>query len=481
MSFLRPSLRVSAVVSGVALLAGLVSVTPGASAAPAPSRAPSAAASTARAAAPAPARAGARYPGQPPRNYVPYSGPRFGYLGRGMAEQSRIRNQVLATINSTWGGPRDRHGLPLATNGTIRIATWSFGDKGIAKALYAAYLRGVSVQVMSAASINQTHPELSWLRKRLGSASYKRGLAGTQEKVSFVRTCNGSCRGRGGTQHAKFFLFDNVGYAHHRKIVFQGSMNLTSFAWHGQWNTAEVSQNTPAYDQFLSVFKEMRPGTYVNNPYRDFSYDQPVESFFFPLQPWTSWNDPVLRMLNRTRCSNAGVYAHTKIRIIQYAIYQSRGEKIAKRLRQLWNQGCDIAIIYSVTTRPVLNILRNHSGRGAIPMKQSIIRKSDGTIAKYNHSKWMMIAGNYGGQPYQWRTISGSANWANLAISSDEQMQIINGYADGKAYQQAFNNTWVQRTSGPPTLAYISDGRVLPLPENNIPWGTGIYKHMQED
>jgi hypothetical protein len=470
MSGFRPALRGSAVVVGLLLVASLVTANSSASATS--TRAPAVAASSARA---------ARYAGQPPRNYVPYSGARFGYLTRGMAEQSRIRNQVLATIQSTWGGPRDRNGLPLATNGTIRIASWSFGDMGIAKALYAAYRRGVSVQVISAASINKTHPELHWLKKRLGGALYKRGVAGTQDKVSFVRTCNGSCRGRGGTQHAKFFLFDNVGFAHHRRIVFQGSMNLTSFAWHGQWNSAQVSQDTPAYNQFLTVFKEMRPGTYVSRPYRDYSYNQPTESIFFPELPWTRFNDPVLRMLDRTRCTNAGAFAHTKIRINQYAIYQSRGEMIAKRLRQLWNQGCDIAIIYAVTTRPVLGILRNHSGRGAIPMKESIIRGSDGTISKYNHSKWMMIAGNYSGQPNQWKTISGSANWANLALSSDEQMQIVDGYATARSYLQNFNTTWVQRTSGPPTLAYIADGRVTPLPQNDIPWGRGIYKHMSED
>ena len=187
-------------------------------------------------------------------------------------------------------------------------------------------------------------------------------------------------------------------------------------------------------------------------------------------------------MLSRTSCTNAGVYnGRTHIRIIQYAIYQSRGELIAKKLRQLWNAGCDIQIIYSVTTRPVLSILRNHSGRGAIPMKESVIKNGQGQIVKYNHSKWMTIAGNYGGKPAQWKTISGSANWANLALTSDEQMQIVDGYSNARNYNGNFAATWAQRTSGPPTLAYIAEGRVTPLPENNIPWGKGVYKYMSED
>jgi phosphatidylserine/phosphatidylglycerophosphate/cardiolipin synthase-like enzyme len=476
MSALRPVIRWSALLTGLVLTTSLTVTTTSATAAPAPAAKPMA---TKPVASNLAARTGIRY--QPPRNYVPYNGARFGYLGRGRAEQSRIRSQVLATINSTWGGPRDRYGIPLPTNGKIRIASWSFGDKTIGKALVAARNRGVSVQVMAAADINKSHPEWHWLKQHLGTRYYDTRESGSSDRMSFARPCAGSCRGRGGTPHAKFFLFDNVGANHARNIVFQTSMNLTTFAFRGQWNQAEVTSTPAVFAAFMAIFREMRPATYNASPFRDYVTGS-IENIFFPLVDWNSQTDPVLRMLGRTSCTNAGVYnGRTHIRIIQYAIYQSRGEAIAKKLRQLWNAGCDIQIVYSVTTRPVLSILRNHSGRGAIPMKESIIRGSDGTIAKYNHSKWMTIAGNYGGKPAQWKTISGSANWANLALSSDEQMQILDGYATARAYLGNFGITWAQKTSGPPTLAYISEGRTLPLPEDNIPWGTGIYKHMQED
>jgi hypothetical protein len=477
----RPVLRGSALVGGLAVVAGLTVTTTTASAAPiAPSRA-SDFAVAAKASLAARTMAVDLTHWAPPRNYVPYNGARFGYLKRGKAEQARIRSQVLATIQSTWGGPRDRYGLPLASNGKIRIATWSFGDKVIAKALVAARNRGVSVQVMAAKDINKTHPEWGWLKKRLGSHYYNASVPGSSERISFARACAGSCRGRGGTPHAKFFLFDNVGSSHVHDIVFQSSMNLTSFAWHGQWNFAQVTTSAPVYNAFMAVYREMRPATYNSSPFRDYTTGS-IENIFFPLPDDTTARDPVTRMLSRVQCNNSGVYnGHTRIRIIQYAIYQSRGERIAKKLRQLWDQGCDIAIIYSVTTRPVLSILRSHYGRGPIPMKESIIRGHGGTIVKYNHSKWMTIAGNYGGQPGQWKTISGSANWANLALSSDEQMQILDGYSTARAYNGNFGTTWAQKTSGPPTLAYIAEGRVLPIPENNIPWGKGIYKNMTQD
>ena len=55
------------------------------------------------------------------------------------------------------------------------------------------------------------------------------GPPGDRRDQSFARQCRGSCRGRGGTPHSKYFLFDNVGNAHLRNIVVQTSMNLTTF------------------------------------------------------------------------------------------------------------------------------------------------------------------------------------------------------------------------------------------------------------
>ena len=45
---------------------------------------------------------------------------------------------------------------------------------------------------------------------------------------------------------------------------------------------------------------------------------------------------------------------------------------------------------------PVLQILRNGSGRGKVPMRQSGIKNGSGEIVKYNHSKWMTVTGRWG-------------------------------------------------------------------------------------
>jgi phosphatidylserine/phosphatidylglycerophosphate/cardiolipin synthase-like enzyme len=172
----------------------------------------------------------------------------------------------------------------------------------------------------------------------------------------------------------------------------------------------------------------------------------------------------------------------TRIRIIQYAMYGDRGVWIAKRLRALWKAGCDIKMIYSVITRPVLQILRNGSGRGPIPMRQSVTKNGAGEIDKYNHSKWMTITGRWNGLTSAWVTVNGSANWSVASFGNDEQMQRIRSVDQTRHYLLAFNTTWKQPTSKKaPNARYAASGRALPIPgvpEDAPTWGKGIYKFM---
>ncbi|MCW2836442.1 MAG: hypothetical protein JWQ15_556 [Marmoricola sp.] len=418
----------------------------------------------------------ARVAGQPPRNYVVPSGARFAFPNRSKSERLAIRLSVLYTVQSTWGGVLDRYKLPLASNGQIRIATWSFKDMGIARALVAAKNRGVSVQVVAAQGRNEENKPWRYLKRHLGQRYYKPGVAGSSERISFARECRGACRGRGGTPHAKFFLFDNVGADHSRNIVMQSSMNLTSFGYMGQWNFAQVVRSPYVYDRFMRVYREMRLNTPNSAPYRVYPVGD-VTSIFFPFPTATASTDPVMQMLDQVTCTGVpGGSGRTRIRIINYSIYDTRGTWIAKKLRSLWDAGCDIKVIYSLTTRPVLAILRNGSGRGAIPVKQSVILNGAGEIVKYNHSKYMTIAGNYGDNPNAFMTLSGSSNWSNVGLSSDEQMMQISGYGTARAYLLNFDKTWAQNTSRAPTFAPVAEQRGLP--SEQPAFGRGELKHM---
>ena len=434
-----------------------------------------------------PATSAASRIGAPRVNYVPTSRAYFSYPNRKKSERMTIRNRVLKTIQSTWGGHRTRAGLARAGNGTIRLATWSFKDWAIAKALVAARNRGASVQVVAAKGANKGSGPWRYLRRKLGGRLYKPGHMNTRELVSFARQCRGACRGPGGTAHAKYYLFDRVGARRARSIVFNTSMNLTRFAYTSQWNQAQVMKTGGVYHDFMGIFRQARIGRPVAHPYhvKDFGA---VADFFFPRPHARSAQDPVMGILNRTGCTRAtsggNRRGHTRIRIIQYAMYGDRGVWLAKRLRHLWGRGCDIKIIYGVTSRPVLQILRNGSGRGKVPMRQSVIKNSSGEIVKYNHSKWMTVTGRWAGSPSTWLTFTGSANWALLAFGSDEQMQQVKSRAQALHYLRAFGKTWGQKTSKlPPGGRLASFGRTAPalpgVPEDAPTWGRGVYRYMQ--
>ena len=423
--------------------------------------------------------------GAPPVNAPIRAGSYFSYPNRTRSERVAIRKRVLNTIKSTWGGRRDGYGAALAGNGKIRIATWTLNDWAIARALYQAHRRGVSVQVMAAAGPNRTHKPWRWLRGRLHAALYRAGHPETMDRWSFARKCRGSCRGGGGTAHSKYFLFTNVGAAHVPAVTVQSSMNLTRLAYTGQWNQATVSWDRGVHSSFDTIFREARLDRPASGTYRRYT-NGGIQSIFFPKPSTTSGSDPIMQALSTVRClgatSGGDANRRTRIRVIQYAIYGTRGTWIAKRLRSLWNAGCNVRIVYAVSSRPVLSMLRSRSGRGPVPMKQSVIKNSSGEIVKYNHSKWMTITGSVGTSTGAWMVMPGSANWSNLALSSDEQMQQISSYGYTRAYLAAFEKTWKQRSSRPPRLARTTaGGRLLPtVPEQPV-FGQGIYRYLPED
>lgn len=485
-----PVRRISVLVVAAGLLLPILSVVGVSSAASASTS------STASASVPSAAVAKKK----PPKaaNYVMPAGSYFSYPNRTKATKVAIRNKVLAMIRSTKGGPRGANGMALPGNGTIRIATWSFKDWQVARALVAAHKRGVSVQVVAAAGRNAPNPQWRFLKKSLKQKLYPKGKPALINQSSFARQCRGSCRGKGGTPHAKYFMFTNVGNAHVPFTVVQTSANLTNMAFTGQWNQAEVTHREDVYNIFLKIFNEARLNVPQRVPHRlKTTSDGIYANEFFPYHP-SKVKDPVIRTLSNVRCANAGVGTpgdRTRIRIIQYTLYGDRGVYIAKRLRQLSGQGCDVKLIYAISTRPVISILRNNAGGRGIPLRQSVITGEGRVIVKYNHSKWMSIMGNIGGRPGQYKVMSGSSNWSSFAFSGDEQVQIIGNSPDGSysarpkilKYNNAFNTTWAQKSSHAPGFGIKGqEGRMaerawLRQIPNTIPWGKGIYKNVSPE
>ena len=143
-------------------------------------------------------------------------------------------------------------------------------------------------------------------------------------------------------------------------------------------------------------------------------------------------------------------------------------------------------MIYAVSSRPSISILRNGSGRGPIPLRQSVITNSKREIVKYNHSKWMTITGNWGGRsPAQYVTMSGSANFSLFASAGDEQVQtILSSRLPGGAPQRRVQHTWSAEELARTGYGIKgSEGRMAERavaaehPEGAT-WGKGIYKYL---
>ena len=442
--------------------------------------------------------------GRPPTNAAIRQGSYFSYPNGSYAQRMAIHDRVLSTINSTWGyhdstavyanwkAPDNTNcGTYIARwnsqHGTIRMATWSFNDAAMFKALARAVQRGVVVQVVAASGVNAEKGYRPWK----DTYSYLNSKwAHYYNRANYARQCRGACRGYGGTPHSKYFLFTDVGYRSAtpnvvgiKKIAMQSSMNLTTFAYNGQWNSAVALYSPHVYDRYLNIFAQ------ASNQWKH-GYEQTTEDLivntFYPGGALNTARDPVLAALSKVRCVGAqggGVNGRTRVRVIQYAIFDNRGIAIAKKLRYLWNAGCNVAVIYSVSSRNVLSIMRSRSGRGPIPMKQSVIKNRAGDVVKYNHSKWLAISGWWGGYRSAWMVQSGSANWSDFAYGCDEQMQEMRGFTLTAPFVRTFDATWRQKTSRPPNLrdAPPDTARLGARTASSSTFGYGIYKYMDTD
>ena len=234
---------------------------------------------------------------------------------------------------------------------------------------------------------------------RLGSRLTHPSVRRSADRVSFARQCRGSCRGGGGTPHAKYMLIDRVGPTQARHVVIQTSMNLTRMAYQGQWNQATGH----AFGCGLWRLPEGLQASEAGRKGHDaLPHGGTWERGQLLLPTAPSHCGRGSRDAGPERCavhrrqSRGDRKGRTKIRIVQYAMHGTRGIWIAKRLRKLQNAGCNIAIIYSVTSRPVREILRSRRGGGPIPMRQSVLLDRWGWVSGYNHGKWMTITGAWG-------------------------------------------------------------------------------------
>ena len=131
-----------------------------------------------------------------------------------------------------------------------------------------------------------------------------------------------------------------------------------------------------------------------------------------------------MEVLNDIVCNGAtdgtGTKGHTRIRIAQTSMWGERGIMLARRLRDMWQRGCDIKMVYAVLGNNVLWVLR-HTSRGKVPIQQIAQDfNRDGVYDRYLHMKNMGVSGVYAGATNVNVSWNGSANWTSVALASDE-------------------------------------------------------------
>lgn len=372
-----------------------------------------------------------------PDRYNPPQGSKFSHAFQ-KGSSYRIRNHLVRTINSVPSGSQ------------IRILSWSFASKNLREALVAAKRRGVSVQIIMSLPEDPSLSDYGKLKKLFGGDRWKKNSL----RGSWVYACNRSCRGVGGTMHAKVFMFSQA--ASTRWLVMSGSGNMTDYAAQMQWNQLYTTINKPLYDKMQGIFYQAKRDVPVSPRLATFTF--PTTTFWMtPLNGNTSKSDFIYKALENVRCTGAATKTgRTKIRIAMYVWRDDRGDWMARRIRQLWNQGCDIKVIYAIMGNRNKAILYNPAGRGRIPLRQTIQVDEEHRPVWYLHQKYIAIAGRIGASTKAFEVYQGSFNFSDLGMHSDENMQKVYGYGYWLPYEVDFNQVWKQReTRAPNPNSYV--------------------------
>ncbi len=376
-----------------------------------------------------------------PHRYSPAPGVVFNSALGKPGDRNRIFGKILAAINHS--PKRSR----------IRVMSWNIMSRTAVDALLRAQERGVKVRVLMDNTNLVDIPNPGFKRLKAG---LKRGNQDRkQSRHSYAKTCIGSCRGEGGAAHTKMYLFSQTGKA--QDVVMEGSANLTVAGAVNQWNDLYTwIDNRKLYNFAVRVYKQMWQDTPVAQQFVEYSTGKDLLGFTPLRGPGGRTADPVLDLLNRTTCSGAqgaGRNGHTIVRAAPDVMRNERGMKIAMRLREMWANGCDVRIAYTVMGVSIFHALGAPTARGVVP-KKHLVQDFDGDkeFDNYFHLKALTINGVVDGNPKSYVTLQGSSNWSGYAAASDENFGIMARRNTTLKYQH-FIDYWYENfpKSKPPT------------------------------
>jgi phosphatidylserine/phosphatidylglycerophosphate/cardiolipin synthase-like enzyme len=378
--------------------------------------------------------------------WVPPGGVAFNQPVGSGAQRTTLVRRVINAVDHT---PR---------GATIRIAAYSFDRKDVADALIRAHNRGVHVQMVL--NDNWISTQTRRLRKAFGH---------NVNLWTFVKLCEGSCRGGAGNLHMKVYSFSHTGAATH--VMMTGSANMTDRAVQLQWNDlVTLRQAKGLYDTFLPIFNQLKRDqavspswVYYEEPTLDAQFyrtstTQPRTATTYSRIP-TADEDPVMKRLRAIDCravSGYGLNGKSQIRIIMYGWNGERGKYLAEQVARMKKAGCGFKIITSVAGGAVIRTL-NEAG---IAVKSADYKYlEDGTVDFYSHLKMMWFDGtvrktttdpntgqpvtSYVGTRKIW---TGSENWSEMSFKNDELALGLTNATTVDRYKTEFDYLWSKYT-----------------------------------
>jgi hypothetical protein len=371
---------------------------------------------------------------QKPKRYSPKPGVVFNSaLGR-PEDRNRIFGKIIAAINHA--PERSR----------IRVMSWNIMSRTAVDALLRAQARGVKVRVLMDNTNLVDIPNPGFQRLKASFKRTNQRLDIKQSRRSYAKTCIQSCRGARGAAHAKYYLFSKTGKA--KNVVMSGSANLTVAGAINQWNDMYTwVGNRKLFNFAARVYGEMWKDAPVAQQFVEFSTGKDALGFTPLIGPGGRTADPVQDLLSRVTCTGAtgaGKGGRTIVRAAPDVMRNERGMAIARRLRELWIQGCDVRIAYTVMGVDVFRFLGQGTARGPVPKKHLVQDfDGDGEFDNYFHLKALTINGVFDGNPTSYVTLNGSSNWSGYAAVSDENFGILFRRSPTLKYQH-FIDYWYE-------------------------------------
>lgn len=383
----------------------------------------------------------------------------FSSANGSRAQKWAIINKIISTIRRT------------PSSGSIQVMSWNIMSDSAVSALIDAAQRGVRVRViMDAANQSRDVPNPGFTRlvRGLRAANAAKSSKFPTSRYSYAKKCAGSCRrGVAASAHSKYYMFSKVGAS--RNVVMQGSANLTNAAAGNQWNDLfTYVDNAALYKWVYGVYNQMWRDQYVSPTW--VSFKQPTYELHFSPR-LNGETDPLTYQLQHVTCTGAsGAGSSSGRTIIRAAPDVFRGEwgmTVAKELRRLWNNGCNVKVGYTVIGVDVKKYLSSTAGRGPVPLRQlAQDADGDGEFDKYFHLKAWTINGrsdaNGSDDKSYWWTLQGSSNVSDLSKISDENIGVFKYKSVTLKYQNYIDTWFTNPPRSRPLLPGIDASKVDP-------------------